>query len=209
MALLAIGVGLYPFIYFFVDRKFGLLQSKTETLLSDIFWNAAFYTHIILGGVALLVGWIQFNDKFRTARLNWHRQIGKIYVSTALISAVTGICIALYATGGMIASLGFVGLGATWFFSTSKGYISIKNKNIAVHQKMMIYSYAACLAAVTLRIYLPLLIMIFGDFTKAYLLVAWLCWVPNMLVAYMITRKLKTNAGIVLQPGNERRATAV
>ena len=52
----------------------------------------------------------------------------------------------------------------------------------------MIYSYAACFAAVTLRIWLPTLTSIMGEFIGAYRIVAWLCWVPNMIVAYFIVR---------------------
>jgi len=196
MAALAVFVGLYPFMYFFVDRKFGLLQSKSETLLADVFWNTGFYTHIILGGIALLIGWIQFSEKFRTNRLSWHRTIGKVYVVTALISAMAGIFIALSATGGIVATLGFMSLGLFWFFSTFKAYTSIRNMKIDAHQKWMIYSYAACLAAVTLRIYLPLLIMAFGDFTPAYLLVAWLCWVPNLIVAFVIIKRMEKRKAV-------------
>ena len=53
----------------------------------------------------------------------------------------------------------------------------------------MIYSYAACFAAVTLRIWLPLLIVSLGDFITAYRIVAWLCWVPNLMVAYFLVDK--------------------
>jgi hypothetical protein len=64
---------------------------------------------------------------------------------------------------------------------------------------MMIYSYAACLAAVTLRIYLPLLTFLFQDFNKAYSLVAWLCWIPNIIVAhYIIKKNQKQNHQIVI-----------
>jgi len=52
--VLAISIGLYPSIYFFMDRKFGLLSSKSEELLANVIWNSAFYTHIILGGIALI-----------------------------------------------------------------------------------------------------------------------------------------------------------
>src|SRR6185369_4534825 len=75
MAALALFVGLYPFRYFFVDRKFGLLQFKTEAVLTSPFWNVGFYSHIVPGGIALLIGWIQFNKKLRTKRLTWHRAI--------------------------------------------------------------------------------------------------------------------------------------
>src|SRR5829696_6233949 len=116
MAVLALFIGLYPFRYFFVDRTFGLLQFKSEVLLTNPFWNIGFYTHIVPGGIALLVGWIQFNKQIRTKRLTWHRTIGKIYVLAALVSSIAGIYIGLYATGGMIASLGFMCLGLFWFF---------------------------------------------------------------------------------------------
>jgi hypothetical protein len=44
-------------------------------------------------------------------------------------------------------------------------------------------------AAVTLRIELPLLVMAFGDFTPAYRVVSWLCWVPNLLWAEWYIRR--------------------
>ena len=71
-------------------------------------------------------------------------------------------------------------------------YIKIKNNQIKQHQKMMIYSYAACFAAVTIRIWLPLLIIIFGNFLTAYTIVAWLCWIPNLIVANLIASRIIT-----------------
>ena len=199
MVSLALFVGFYPFKYFFGDRNVGLLQLKTEVVLTNPFWNIGFYSHIIPGGIALLLGWIQFNKRIRTKRLTWHRAIGKVYVSAALISSIAGIYIATYATGGIIATSGFMCLGLFWFYSTYKGYSSIREKDINTHKEMMIYSYAACLAAVTLRIYLPLLSLAFGDFIKAYLIVAWLSWVPNLVIALYINKRRKTAANVILQ----------
>ena len=199
MAVLAVFVGTYPFRYFFPDRNIGLLQLKTEAVLADPFWNIGFYSHIIPGGIALLIGWLQFNEKIRTKRLTWHRMIGIVYVSAALVSSLAAIYIACYATGGIIASSGFMCLGLFWFYSTYKGYSLIIEKNINAHQEMMIYSYAACLAAVTLRIYLPLLSFAFGDFIKAYLLVAWLSWIPNLIVAFYINKRPKAANNTILQ----------
>ncbi len=192
LVALAIVIGLYPSIYFLVDREFGLLSSKSAELLANTFWNIAFYTHIILGGIALLIGWTQFSPKMRIRNLALHKQIGKIYMISVLLSSITGIYIGFFATGGLVCSLGFIGLGITWFYTTLKAYLYVKNKQIEQHQKMMIYSYAACFAAVTLRIWLPLLTMIYGDFIKAYIIVAWLCWIPNLIVASLLTRRLTT-----------------
>ena len=189
--VLAILVGLYPIIYFFIHQKFGLLQSKSDATLNNFFWHIGFYMHITLGGLALLIGWTQFRVKLRTNNLMLHRQIGKVYVIAALLSAISGIYIALFATGGTIASSGFICLGIIWFYTTLRAYIEIKKKRIDKHQKMMLYSYAACFSAVTLRVYLPLLTIFFHDFIKAYLVVAWLCWIPNIIVAYFLVRQLQ------------------
>ena len=187
---LAIIIGLYPSIYLLIDRDFGLLSSKPPELLTNTIWNIGFYTHIILGGVALLIGWIQFSSKIRIKKMLLHKQIGKIYLIAVIFGSLAGIYIGFYATGGMVSSLGFICLGIVWFYTTLKAYLSIRKKQIEQHQKMMIYSYAACFAAVTLRIWLPILTLIYGDFVKAYVIVAWLCWIPNLFVAGLITRRL-------------------
>ncbi len=191
IALLAIIIGLYPGLYFFNERKFGLLSSKSDELLANIIWNIGFYTHIILGGIALLIGWLQFNLKLRLRNLSIHRAIGKIYVLCVLPSSLASIGIGFFATGGFITAAGFICLGIIWFTTTLLAYLKIRNRQVELHRKLMIYSYAACFAAVTLRIWLPLLIMIFGDFIIAYTIVAWVSWVPNILVAGLIARRLK------------------
>jgi len=190
-AVFAILIGLYPVIYFLQDRKFGLLGGKSDELLANIAWNTGFYTHIILGGLALLIGWIQFSKKFRNRNLKLHRLSGKVYVIAVLLSASAGIYIGFFASGGIVAASGFISLGIIWFYTTLMAYIYIKNKRLEQHRQMMIYSYAACFAAVTLRIWLPLLSIGFGDFITAYRIVAWLCWVPNIAVAFLIIRNLK------------------
>jgi len=193
--VLAMAVGLYPLLYLLIDREFGLLASKDETLLVNVFWNIGFYGHIFFGGLALLVGWVQFSKKMRNANLKRHRNIGKIYVIAALVSGVCGIYIGFYATGGLISSLGFISLGLIWLFTTSKAYLAVRKGDLSLHQGLMIYSYAACFAAVTLRIWLPLLSLVFGDFVIAYRIVAWLCWVPNIIFAYFWVRRKGLSLG--------------
>ncbi len=203
LAILATLMGIYPIIYFLIDRRFGLLESKSELLLADNIWNITFYTHIILGGIAILIGWTQFVKRWRNRNLNLHRQIGKLYVGCVLVSAITAIYIALFATGGIVPALGFIFMGLVWFITTFKAYRDIRKKKIISHQKMMIYSYATCLAAVTLRIYLPLFISIFNDFNKAYAVVSWLSWLPNLVVAYYIIQHLYPKATNNIKLQNE------
>lgn len=183
---LAVSIGLYPIIYFVQDRKFGLISTKSEALLSDVFWNVGFYTHIIFGGLALLIGWTQFSPRLRRTRLSLHRNLGKIYVAAALLSGLAGFGIGTQATGGWVAALGFMSLGVVWVSTTFIAYRHIRAGQVTAHRKMMTYSYAACFAAATLRLWLPLLTNLSGNFIASYQVVAWLCWVPNLGVAWWL-----------------------
>lgn len=190
IGLSAILIGLYPLSYFLLDEKFGLLNTKTDALLLNALWRLGFYTHIIMGGIALAIGWVQFSKRIRTRNLKLHKTTGTVYLFAVLLSGTAGIGIGFFATGGLIPVLGFVSLGIIWLYTTVMAYIHVKNGAIISHQKFMIYSYAACFGAVTLRIWLPLLILIFGDFSMAYPIVAWLSWVPNLMVAHFLVKRL-------------------
>lgn len=194
---MCIAVGLYPFLYFIIDRHFGLLGQKSQEILNDLIWNMGFYGHIVLGGVALFIGWTQFSKSLRKKRPAIHRSIGKVYVISVLISGICGIYIGIFATGGIVSSVGFISLGVIWLITTTMAYNAIKVGNISTHQNYMILSYACCFGAVTLRIWLPILITLTkGDFIPAYRIVAWLSWVPNILVAFYLINRNK-NVAIV------------
>jgi len=191
-AFFAIGVSLYPLLYgylAYVGVDEGLRSRKTVELLTNAVWNTGFYTHISFGGLALLVGWVQFSKRFRNANLKRHRLIGKIYMVAVCISGLAGFYIALYATGGIVAQLGFSSLAIIWLYTTYMAYRKIKNGDVQKHEVFMIFSYAACFAAVTLRLWLPMLTAALGSFIAAYRIVAWLCWVPNIVFAYFWVRR--------------------
>ncbi|MFA0964999.1 DUF2306 domain-containing protein [Roseivirga sp. BDSF3-8] len=198
--ILCVLTGFYPVVYFFANRHFGILSSKSQELLADQVWNAGFYGHIVFGGVALLIGWVQFSAYLRRTRMGLHRAIGKVYVLTALISGVCGVYIAQSATGGLSNVIGFSLSGLVWLTTTFLAYTAIRNGQIKAHQNLMIYSYAVCFSAVTLRIWLPTLTVATGDFMVAYRIVGWLSWVPNLIVAYFIinSRKKKPAARVAV-----------
>ena len=190
-AFLAVSIGLYPALYFFLDRRFSLLATKTEELLADPGWNIAFYIHIIFAGIAMLSGWTQFSPRIRKDHLPLHRTLGKIYVASVMLGAPSGFYIAWNATGGMVSSIGFATLAVLWFSTTLVAYLAIRRLEVNRHEMTMVFSYALCFAAVTLRLWLPLIINLMGDYYTAYRTVAWLCWVPNLIFAILYTRRLK------------------
>lgn len=189
---LAIVIGLYPLLYFFVDMSQGFLGTKSPELLQSATWLTAFYQHIIFGAVAMLSGWSQFSKRIRNNNLRIHRTLGKIYLIAVLLSGLAGLYLALFANGGIVSSLGFSGLAIGWIFTSAVAYACIRKYNIDEHQYWMIRSYALCWAAVTLRIWLPFFQISFGmDFMMAYKIISWLCWVPNLIVAEIIIKKLR------------------
>jgi hypothetical protein len=83
--------------------------------------------------------------------------------------------------------------------SAYQALIGIRDKKVHDHKKWMIRNYSLTFAAVTLRIWLPLFMVLFGleRFELSYSIIAWLAWVPNLLIAELyIQRKLIVLSGV-------------
>ncbi|MFC5450811.1 DUF2306 domain-containing protein [Paenibacillus aestuarii] len=156
-------------------------------------WVYVLYAHIVTAVLALVIGPIQLFRKPTGTRVKRHRLLGYLYVAAITVSGLVSVYLALYATGGWLASLGFLGLDACWLASTWVALRKIMLKDVAAHKAWMLRSYALTFAAVTLRVWLAPLVMAFGDFETGYRLVAWLCWIPNLLVIEAVIRSRKAN----------------
>jgi len=61
LAFFAIAIGLYPLKYLLMGFHFDSMDAKNNEWVASIFWDISFYTHITFGGIALLIGWVQFS----------------------------------------------------------------------------------------------------------------------------------------------------
>ena len=182
-ALSCIGIGLYPLSFAFsAVRQNGLLATKSQELLMDNTYMIAFYTHISFGGLALLVGWSQFLKSWRNKYLTFHRYLGSFYVTAVFTSSIAGFIISFYSTGGAIGGFGFGTLAVLWFATNLIALANIKMGKVKEHEKWMIRNYGLTFSAVTLRIYLPLILMSGSDIAQALQIVSFLCWMPNIVV---------------------------
>jgi uncharacterized membrane protein len=139
--------------------------------------------HLAGGATALATGAFQFNTALRNRRLNLHRWLGRCYVIAVLIGGGAAFALALRSTGGIPTHFGFGLLAVLWIGSTLNAYRHIRARHVVQHRQWMIRSYALTLAAVTLRIYLPLSLAAGLPFEPVYITVSWLCWVPNLVFA--------------------------
>jgi hypothetical protein len=96
---------------------------------------------------------------------------------------LAGGAIAMFSSSGAIAGLGFLALAILWLTFTSLALRAALRRDFRAHERWMIRSFALTFAAVTLRIYLPIGINLAGEFVLPYTIIAWISWLPNLLVA--------------------------
>ncbi|HEY2824508.1 MAG TPA: DUF2306 domain-containing protein [Gemmatimonadales bacterium] len=150
----------------------------------------AVYLHLSGGVLAMALGPWQFSRKIRSKAITVHRWMGRVYVVAVICGGIGGLALATISEGGMVSHLGFGLLALLWLGTTIQGYRFIRAKNRVAHKQWMTRSFALTLAAVTLRIYLPITLMAHWPFVPSYQVISWLCWVPNLFVAEWLLRPL-------------------
>ncbi|NND84266.1 MAG: DUF2306 domain-containing protein, partial [Acidimicrobiia bacterium] len=93
-----------------------------------------------------------------------------------------GLWMAFLAYGGIVAQAGFFGLSVAWLTSGTIAYRRIRAGDQDVHREWMIRNYALTFAAVTLRLWIGVSVASGIDFDIAYPVIAWIAWVPNLIV---------------------------
>jgi len=141
-------------------------------------------SHVLGSGLALGIGGFQFLGGLRNRHLVLHRWLGRTYLTAVLFGGVGGLVMAVQADGGLAGRTGFFLLDVVWLVSGWQAYAAVRRGDLAAHRVWMIRNFALTFAAVTLRIYLGIFTGAMGiPFADFYPLVAWLAWVPNLLIA--------------------------
>ena len=159
----------------------------------------AFYLHVGFGGLALLLSPLQFATRLRTRAPHVHRAVGRIILGSIAIAGAGGLVLAPRSLAGPVGTVGFGLLAVLWVAFAATAFRAIRRRNVAAHRRWMIRTFALTYAAVTLRLWLFVLMAGQVDlagvdaqtaFERAYLVVPFLAWVPNLLVAerYLATR---------------------
>ena len=161
--------------------------------------QAALYVHIVGGAVALVLGPLQFWRALRSKVPRVHRWTGRVYLVAVTVGGVAGLVIAPFSQAGWVGFFGFGSLAALWLVTGARAYRAIRRRDVPSHQGWMIRNYALTYAAVTLRIWLPLMILaplltgapfdFDAAFANAYAAVPFLAWLPNLIVAEWLIRR--------------------
>lgn len=145
--------------------------------------RAGIYTHVFASFFALALGPFQFWSRLRGRRPALHRWMGRAYLVVGVLAGgLSGLYMAQHAFGGLVSRLGFGALALVWLFTGLQAWRAIRAGDTQAHRRWMVRNFALSFAAVTLRLWLPASVLAGIPFERAYPLIAWLCWVPNLLL---------------------------
>lgn len=196
MTVLAILVAGYAIVQYYVlgPEKAALVNGKLEEQTLHRIWYGMLYVHVAGSVVAIVLGPFNLRRSLRERRPQLHRLMGRCYVAGVVVGGLTGAYLAFQATGGLVSTLGFLSLAIGWLGSVYLAVKTIRAKRTDLHRKWMIRNYALTLAAVMLRLWLGIFIFVFGgeNFVASYTVIAWLCWVPNVIAAEWYLRRRRS-----------------
>lgn len=174
--------------YLALEDGVAFLRIK-KSVIDNSFWKLAFYVHVFTSTFLLLAGFTQFSNHILKRYKKLHRSMGYAYVLIILLlSGPAGIVMGVYANGGLSSRIAFCLLGVLWWIFTFQALWQARKRNFVAHRRYMIYSFALTLSAITLRAWKWLIVALFQPQPMdVYMIVAWLGWVPNLLIAIAIT----------------------
>lgn len=162
--------------------------------------RVAFYLHIVFAGLALALGPWQFSRRLRTRHPAIHRTVGRTYVITVAVGSASAFVMSMFNSVGILGFFGFGSLALLWGWTAWRGYRAIRERDVRSHQAWMIRNFALTYAAVTLRLWFGVLILVQVPFvhgenafaiisTEAYAPLPFLCWLPNIVIAEIMIRR--------------------
>jgi uncharacterized membrane protein len=182
MAILSVAIALVSYRYLAPGAPGG-----APNILANAFTRYGVLTlHAGFAATALLLGSFQFVQGIRRRWPRAHRWIGKVYVVACLGAGAAGLVLAFGATTGPVSTAGFGTLAVLWIACTGNAWRLAAARDFVRHERWMVRSFALTLAAVTLRLYLPMSMVLRLDADTAYRAISFLCWVPNLAIAELL-----------------------
>ncbi len=137
----------------------------------------AFYTHIVSGPVALLLGVILISDRFRMRYPKWHRLLGRIQTANVLLLVTpSGLWMAWYTATGTIAAIGFACLSVLTGTCVALGWRAAVRRRFQVHRRWMWRCFLLLCSAVVLRLVVGLGTVVGVQSPWFDPLVSWASW---------------------------------
>ncbi|WP_202799986.1 DUF2306 domain-containing protein [Schlesneria paludicola] len=167
--------------YFPANFESTFLQGRQPYFYGWYQW--AFYTHILSGPVALVLGVLLINEPFRRRFPVWHRYLGRIHAfCTLFLVAPSGLGMAYHAMTGVIAATGFATLSILTGLTVAMGWRAAVQRRFQAHRRWMSRCFLLLCSAVVLRLIAGL-----SDVTDIggewmYPLTGWISWLIPLAI---------------------------
>lgn len=146
-------------------------------------------SHSVTGAIALGVGPLLFWASLRVRWRRLHRVLGRIYLVTVVVAALSGFFLGTIAFGGPVPQVAFCLQSIAWLFTAGKAYAAARAWRIDQHRAWMVRNYAVTFSAVTGCLAGYNLQLLGGyEFATIYPWVCWSSWTVNLLLAELFLR---------------------
>jgi len=183
---------IFPTLTYFIT---GIPEYLDRTTVTSKFW---FVSHIVSGILIFAIAPFQFSSTIRNRNLTRHRKMGKAFILLSMYCILTlfmsiipkSLCESCKASQYLVTTL--------WLVFLVAAYLSIIQKRIALHQRLMISAFICAAYFVTVRIInltsMGFFNYISKDESQAYFISDIAAWfVPLSIVwIYWITQNSKT-----------------
>ena len=192
--------------YLNFDPTYNFLRLKQAAVATG-WYLPAYYAHVLVGGIILVAGLFQLHPKSIQKFKRTHRFLGYVYVMGILFFAAPGgLVMSLFIQRGPWVLTSFLLQACLWFVFTAIAFNRIRKKDIAGHRRWMLRSYALTFAAVTLRVYVLISSFHYSlNVPEAYATIAWLSWVPNLLIAELVIHQTTSASHRMHHPSHTQR----
>ena len=174
--------------YYTFEKGIHFLTTKSDETNDNPVFRAGFYVHITTSLLVLVAGLLQFIPVLARRGPGLHQRLGKFYIIGILaLAAPSGLILARFANGGLVAQVGFTLQCLVWWLCTWRAYRAARQHQWPLHVNWMLRSYAVTLAALALRG--ESYMMYYAFETKpieTYLTVTWLSWVGNLILVEIL-----------------------
>jgi uncharacterized membrane protein len=167
--------------YFPPDFESDFLHGRQAYFFGSYQW--AFYPHIVVGPISLVLGMILMSDRLRMKHPKWHRYLGRVQVLGVLfVVAPSGLWMAYRAEAGPFAGIGFAVLAVLTAVTISMGWRSALRRQFAVHRRWMWRCFLCLCSTVVLRLMVGVTTVL--DIPAPWIepASAWLSWLAPLAV---------------------------
>lgn len=189
LLILRVNVGIVAVYGDYLPPDFSatFLIGRETTFFGSYQW--AFYTHIAVGPVVLVLGMLLLSRRFRLWRPRWHARLGRVQVlAILLLLSPSGFWMAFYAQGDLLLKAGFALLAVVTGVTAACGWRAALKRQFALHELWMQRSYLLLCSAVVTRILGGFFLVTGIEADWTYYLAAWASWLVPWAIFELLRR---------------------